>query len=342
MGSRAEMGVRKGPLTGSENRMATTSSAPAVSVIVPAYNVTRFIAETLDSLRAQTFRDFETIVVNDGCPDSANLERVLEPFRGEIVYIRQENLGLAGARNTAVRAARAPLVALLDSDDIWEPNYLEVQIGFFAADPHIDVVSPNASFFGETLFPGKTITDLFPNHGEVTFRSLVELKNRIFGGLMARREAILRAGLFDPSLRSAEDLDLWLRMAHGGARFVYNHLPLYRYRARPDSLSNDPIWITTHVLQVYRKLSGTLDLKPQDRSALDAAIRRDEAILDFYLGKKALYAGRIEEARERLTQSNRVLCNRKVSLALLALRIAPGLFHKLVHWRSPTEYQFMH
>jgi len=69
--------------------------SPAVSVIVPAYNVTRYIGDALDSLRAQTFRNFETIVVNDGCPDSANLERVLEPYRGEIVYIRQENQGLA-------------------------------------------------------------------------------------------------------------------------------------------------------------------------------------------------------------------------------------------------------
>lgn len=315
---------------------------PAVSVLIPAYNVTPFIANALDSLRAQTFRDFETIVVNDGCPDSDNLERALEPYRGEIVYIRQENQGLAGARNTGIQAARAPLVALLDSDDTWEPDYLEVQIGFFTADPRTDVVSPNASFVGETLFPGKTMTDLFPNRGEVNFRSLVEQKNRIFGGVTARREAILRAGSFDSSLRSAEDLDLWLRMAHGGARFVYNHRPLYRYLARPNSLSNDPIWITTHVLEVYRKLSGTLDLNAEDRDSLEAAIRREEANLDFYLGKKALYAGRRQEARERLNRANRVLRSRKVTFSLLALRLAPGLLHKLIRWRNPTEYTFLH
>src|ERR1700692_783320 len=112
--------------------------SPAVSVIVPAYKVTDFIAKTLDSLRSQTFRDFETIVVNDGCPDSENLERVLEPYRGEIVYIRQENQGLAGARNTAIKAARAPLVGLLDSDDAWEPDYLEVQTKFLAEHPQVD------------------------------------------------------------------------------------------------------------------------------------------------------------------------------------------------------------
>jgi hypothetical protein len=161
-------------------------------------------------------------------------------------------------------------------------------------------------------------------------------------GVTARRDAILRAGLFDPALRSAEDLDLWLRMAHGGARFSYHDRPLVRYRARPDSLSNDPIWITNHVLQVYRKLSGTLDLNVEDRGFLDAAIQRGEATLDFYLGKKALYAGRNREAQERLGRSNHVLGSRKVTFALIALRIAPGLVHKLVRWRNPTEYKFLH
>ncbi len=318
------------------------TNSPAVSVIIPAYNVTRFIAEALDSLRVQTFRDFETIVVNDGCPDSANLERVLEPYRGEIVYIRQENRGLAGARNTALQAARAPLIALLDSDDAWEPDYLEVQTSFLAEHPNTDVVSPNARFVGETLFPGKTMTDLFPTRGEISFRSLVARENHIFVGVTARRDAILQAGSFDPALRSAEDLDLWLRMVHGGARFAYHDRPLVRYRARPDSLSNDPIWMTTHALQVYRKLSDTLDLNAEDRAALETAIRHEEATRDFYLGKKALYAGQNEEALERLSRANRVLHSRKVSVAILAMRVAPGLLRKLIHWRSPTEYQFLH
>jgi glycosyltransferase involved in cell wall biosynthesis len=315
---------------------------PAVSVIVPAYKVTAFITDTLDSLRAQTFRDFETIVVNDGCPDSVNLEKVLEPYLREIVYIRQENQGLSGARNTAIHAARAPLVALLDSDDAWEPDYLDVQTGFLAEHPQTDVVSPNAFFVGETLFPGKTMTDLFPPRGEVNFRSLLARDNHVFVGVTARREAILRAGLFDPALRSAEDLDLWLRMTHSGARFSYHDRPLVRYRARPESLSNDPIWITTHVLQVYRKLSETLELNAEDRRCLDAAIRHEEATLNFYLGKKALYAGRNQEAQERLGRANKVLRSRKVTLTRLALRIAPGLFRKLVRWRSPTEYKFLH
>jgi glycosyltransferase involved in cell wall biosynthesis len=315
---------------------------PSVSVIVPAYNVTEFIRDALDSLRAQTFRDFETIVVNDGCPDTVNLERTLEPYRDEIVYLRKENGGLASARNAAIRAARAPLIALLDPDDIWEPEYLEVQTGVLKSRPEVDVVYPNAIFFGVGPWNGKTVMDIFPSHGEVTFQSLVSLQCRVFVGVTARREVLIRAGLFDSGLRSAEDLDMWLRLAKMGVRLVYHNRPLVRYRSRPTSLGNDPIWMTGFVLQVYEKLLRALELTPGERACLENAIRREQANLDLFLGKKALYACKREEALERLCRANRVLRNEKWSLALLALRFAPRLVYKFVHYRHPTEYAFMH
>jgi glycosyltransferase involved in cell wall biosynthesis len=319
-----------------------SSKTPTVSVIIPAYNVTAFISDALDSLRAQTYRDFETIVVNDGCPDSANLERVLEPYRGEIVYIRQENQGVAAARNTALRAARTPLVALLDPDDMWEPEYLEFQTSQLASDPGIGVACANVTFMGATRFEGQTFLDMFPDRGEIDFRRLLGQQCRISSGVTARRELILRAGLFDADLRAAEDLHLWLRLAHMGTRFIRTDRPLIRYRARLEGLSNDPIRLGSDLLKVYRKQAETLDLNATDRACLEDAIHREEATLDFLLGKKALYAGRHQEARERLTRANRVMRSRKVSVALVALRIAPGLFRKLVHWRNPTEYQFLH
>ena len=83
---------------------------PKVSVIMPAYNVAVYIAEALDSVFAQTVRDFEVVVVNDGSPDTTELEKVLEPFRDRIVYAKQPNAGVAAARNTAVRLANSPLI----------------------------------------------------------------------------------------------------------------------------------------------------------------------------------------------------------------------------------------
>src|SRR5262249_53899875 len=101
----------------SEDSAAPSGRAPAVSVIIPAYRVTQYIVGALDSVLAQTFTDYETIVINDGCPETAALERVLEPYRDRIIYFKQENRGPAAARNTGIRAARAPLIALLDADD---------------------------------------------------------------------------------------------------------------------------------------------------------------------------------------------------------------------------------
>src|SRR5215470_9782415 len=84
--------------------LAKLQPSPAVSVIVPAYNTARFITETLQSVFAQTFRDYEVIVVNDGSPDTEDLKRVIASWCDRITYIEQENRGLAGARNTGIRA----------------------------------------------------------------------------------------------------------------------------------------------------------------------------------------------------------------------------------------------
>src|SRR5262249_43809454 len=100
-------------------RYMISEAAPAVSVIIPAYGVTPYIAEALDSVLAQTYTDFELIVVNDGCPDTAALEAVLRPYLDHIVYVKKENGGVSSARNAGIRVARAPLIALLDGDDAW-------------------------------------------------------------------------------------------------------------------------------------------------------------------------------------------------------------------------------
>src|ERR1017187_1702587 len=102
--------------------------APLVSVIIPAYRAAQSIAATLGSVLAQTFKDYEIIVVNDGSPDSEELEKALEPYRDRIIYLRQENQGPGGARNTGILTASGQYVALLDADDIWAPEHLAAQL----------------------------------------------------------------------------------------------------------------------------------------------------------------------------------------------------------------------
>src|ERR1051326_8460176 len=103
-------------------------TSPIVSVIIPAYNAAAFIGETLDSVYAQTFKDFEVVVVNDGSPDTDELERALERYAAKLRYLKQDNQGAAAARNTGITAARGEFVAFLDADDMWLPAFLEKQL----------------------------------------------------------------------------------------------------------------------------------------------------------------------------------------------------------------------
>jgi len=96
-----------------------------VSIIIPAYNVAPYIGETLDSVFAQTFADYEVIVINDGSPDTEDLERALARFIDRINYLKQENRGASVARNTGLHAARGQFIAFLDADDVWLPNSLD-------------------------------------------------------------------------------------------------------------------------------------------------------------------------------------------------------------------------
>ncbi|MEK7831790.1 MAG: glycosyltransferase family A protein, partial [Acidobacteriota bacterium] len=120
------------------------SNIPAVSVIIPAYNLAPYIAETLDSLFAQTYRDFEAILVNDGSTDDT--EERIAPYRDRLAYIRQENKGVMAARNAGLKAAHGRYIALLDGDDVLLPRFLEVLVGMLEADQTLSVAYPNARY----------------------------------------------------------------------------------------------------------------------------------------------------------------------------------------------------
>lgn len=315
--------------------------APTVSVVIPCYKVTEFVPAALDSLRRQTFRNFEVILVNDGCPDTEGLERALAPYFEEIVYIVQENRGVSVARNSAILASRAPLIALLDGDDVWEPNYLEVQLEYLEAHPEVDVVYPNAWFFGDTKAAGRLFTDFCPSHTEPSFVNVVAGRCHIFIGVVARKAAMMSAGLFDPALRS-EDLDLWLRMLHAGSRFASHGIPLVRYRRRIGSFCTDGILLDDFTRRVYQKLLNLLDLSAEERNALTEAVDRVAASVDLATGKKALYDGNFEDALSRFIRANRVFNTVRLRVAITVLRVCPRLLHSYVHKRYPTEHSYLH
>lgn len=304
---------------------STQTKSPRVSVIIPAYNTAQYIGETLESVFAQRFRDYEVIVINDGSPDTAELERVLEPYRHALTYLVKENGGLASARNAGIQVARGEFIALLDSDDAWEPDYLAAQVGPLVADPTITVSYSNAIIFGNALEAGQDCMSVLPSAGEVTFQRLVDQECNVLVSALIRRTAFARVGLFDEELRTNEDYDLWLRIAHDGGRFVYYQRPFWRYRRRAGQLSGDPLVMWRGYLRVLEKTKLTLNLTPAERAAVERRCAHSRAMLKLFEGKQAFFAGDFVAALNDLTEANSVLNSRKLALAVQALRLAPHL-----------------
>jgi glycosyltransferase involved in cell wall biosynthesis len=316
---------------------ATAASTPAISVIIPAYGVAPYIAETLDSVFAQTFKGFEVIIVNDGSPDTDELERALAPYMDRIRYIRQEHSGASSARNRAVREAHGEFLAFLDGDDLWLPNYLEKQLEFLRSHCY-DLSYADALLFGDSPLAGKTFMATAPSHGSVTFRSLIRYKtNIITSGVVARRLNVIHAGLFDVNLRNAHDFELWTRMVRAGSRLGYQREVLLHYRCRRDSLSGNVTHRLSTEMKVLRHIADNYDLAPADREEVSRAIELQQAAIDIAEGKLSLIKGQVDEARTSLERAYAVVGGWKLRSAVLLARFAPGLLRRLADRRLRNE-----
>ncbi len=308
--------------------MQASHALSLVSVIIPAYNVAPFVRETLESVFAQTFTNYEVILVNDGSPDTEEFERVIEPFRKRIRYISQENGGASVARNAGLRAARGELVAFLDADDLWLPNYLEQQLKFFR-EHDCDLVCADAMVFGDSPDAGRTymsaVMETAPPAGAVSFFDLLSAeRSLITSGVIARRELIFEVGLFDEALRNAQDFDLWLRLARHGARLAYHRQVLLRYRSRMNSLTGDATNSLNRELRVLDKIERSYNLTPAESREVAPVIRRRQAILQFELGKLLLARGDIELGCAAFSTANNCRRTWKTQAALWLSHLAPG------------------
>lgn len=307
-----------------------SGAAPMVSVVIPAYNVSAFIAETLRSVFAQRFRNFEVIVVNDGSPDTPELEAALAPFRDQIVYLAQRNAGPSAARNAAIRQARGTYVAFLDGDDLWLPDYLAEQVGRATADPSLAVVYGDVEIIGDPSSAGKTARELNASVEEASFLSLLSARCTFTTSCaMVRRDWCVNVGLFDPALRRSEDLDLWLRIAHAGGRFSASRKVIAQYRRHGGGASSDLQAMADAKLAVMDKCERTLMLSAEARAAIELSRSRERAVKQFLVGKQAFADGDFKTARRALVEANTVMRSRKLTLIVAVLAVAPQVLARL-------------
>src|SRR4029077_8801464 len=287
--------------------MPTTQSnpAPKVSVIIPSYNTADLIAACLDSVFAQTYSDFEAIVVNDGSPDTPELEKALQPYMDRIVYLKQENKRAAGARNNAIRRARGEFVAFLDSDDTWLPNHLASQMQLVANDPSLDLVYSNSLLVGNPARQ-REFMEKCPSNGQATFGALIVERCQIpISTVVARKQMLVNAGLFDEKLPRCDDYDMWVRSAFSGAKIGYSRTVQARMSiGRPGSLGQSTVKMAEAHWKILEKFRLTLPLKDTDRAVLDKRAAEIRARYLLEEGKCKLQERQFDKARELISEAN--------------------------------------
>lgn len=312
-------------------------NVPTVTVVIPSYNNARYIGQTLDSIAAQTFDDYEVIVVNDGSDDREELERLLESHPLPVIYISQENKGVSAARNAAIRIGRGEFYAQLDADDQWTPEYLEVQLGILRENPDVALVYPNARIIGDGAPVELEFMKVSPSEGEVTFESLVRQRCTVLTCVTARMSAIRETGMFDEGLRSCEDFDLWLRLVKHGGRIVYHRRILALYRRHQGSLSSDRVWMLRHLLAVFEKWTNSADLTPAELAVVNEQITVNRAELRLHEGKRALSEGGASAALVCFQKANQDMQRPKLALVIFLLRHVP----RLVVWTFAARQRWL-
>jgi GT2 family glycosyltransferase len=259
---------------------------PRVSVCIPVYNLEHYIAEALDSLKAQTYQDYEAIIVNDGSTDRS--EEIIAPYLEDprLQYIRQENGGVAKARETAVAAAKGEWFAHLDGDDLWTPDKLERQIALADSDRRTNLIYGNAIVFYEDGSERVFYAAPMPE-GDI-IRALYVDCFLCTSTVMVKTADVVAVGY--PILKYGEDYTLWLRIARRGVWARYCASPIVRYRIRGSSQAS-PRLANLQAQVVIMNTALSHEDRPHLARILRRGIRRIKRIEAYELARLAARTG---------------------------------------------------
>lgn len=316
---------------GGSGGKAGISAPAAITIIIPSYGVGPMLGDAIDSVLAQDRSDWEVIVVDDG---DARVAEHVAPYLADprIRFLQTDNGGLPTARNRAIAASSTPYVALLDGDDMLEPDYVSAMIAAIEASPNIGFATGDATFFGADRV-GERFSAWCPQATPATLERVICRAFNVFGLTTMRREAIEGIGGFDTSLKSTEDLDAWIRLLSAGWELAYVPRPLARYRRREGQMSgNTPVMLrTAHAVmdKARRDLAG----RPEAGAAAEmcARIEHDMAIED---GFARIRAGDVRAGVADLVRLGVGERSPRWGKALRLMRIAPFLAPWLLKLRE--------
>jgi glycosyltransferase involved in cell wall biosynthesis len=246
-----------------------------VSVIIPTYNSARFLTDAIDSVLAQTFKDFEVWVIDDGSTDET--ASLIRGYRPSVHYLRQENRGVAVARNRGIEQSRGKYVAFLDADDTWLPSKLERQLdalwnssncracysAFSVADHNLRPLDVNRS-----KRQGSALEDLLLRGNVVATPSTV----------VCERSLLEASGGFDPTMSQCADWNMWVRLAEL-TEFLYIDEPLVTYRQHARNMSRNAPLLERDSILVLEKGFAMRGLPESLRAQRRSALARNYMVL---------------------------------------------------------------
>lgn len=255
---------------------------PLVSVIIPCYNCDEFILRAIDSVKNQTYKNIEIIVVEDG---SVRKVKELISCYPEITYCYQENKGQASARNRGIKLSTGSFIAFLDADDVWKPQKIEMQIACMKEKRNIGLVHTNMIIISKDRVIERK--QKIPS-GNI-FSTLLKENYIATSSVMIRRECFDNVGAFNEDMQIAEDYLLWLNIAHQ-YQCYYIDIPLIKYYIHNSNISLNYEKKLSNIMKLRKVMPDKIKLSSRQLNNFLAS--RDISISNLYFKlhhyKKAL------------------------------------------------------
>jgi glycosyltransferase involved in cell wall biosynthesis len=304
--------------------------SPRVAVIVPAYGVAHLVGEALASLLAQSFSEWECVVIDDGAPD--DVASAVAPFLTDprIRFVASDNRGVATARNRAIEASTAPLIALLDGDDVLSPGYLKAAVTVLEADPSVRLFTANSRVFGAVPIERPCFDQPQPEG------TLANVLDRSFGVHIAstfHRADWQAVGGFDADLTLCEDFDLWVQLLILGGRAHYCDAVLSKYRVRPGSATANVGRMLLGNIEVYEKARATLPADAPEQQQIERLIGENREALAFEHAIDRVIDGDTARGLAEIKQLRGRVAGPAWSLSFAVWRLVPALARPLLRWR---------
>lgn len=213
-----------------------------ISVIIPVYNGEAYLAEAVESIQRQNYDALEIIIVDDGSSDGT--KQIAANFKGNVRYVYQSNSGPSSARNRGLRMSHGNVIGFLDSDDLWPSNKLEIQLAYLVDNPLAEIV------LGYTQWM-RLVTSTSEKFMFKKFAEPYVMFN--LGSALFRRSVFDKVGLFDQTMRQAEDMDLLTRALEGGVSIgVLKKVTLF-YRIHQCNITSNRPEVYFYLIKALKK-----------------------------------------------------------------------------------------